>query len=111
MTGLNIKTTIVSVFLYSVSVAGVIDGLDYQSESVATSSFVSSGMINPAGLAFHSSMGLRYSHSFTDSTFKGDDAVMISSRRGFFGLEWLNHTTDNFRRKFTLGTKKSGPGN
>jgi protease-4 len=102
MAGLKIKTTIVGVFLYSISVAGVIDGLDYQSESVATSSFVSSGMINPAGLAFRSSMGLRYSHSFTDSTFKGDDALMISSRRGFFGLEWLNHTTDLFRRKFTL---------
>jgi protease-4 len=27
---------------------------------------------------------------------------MISSRRGFFGLEWLNHTTDTFRRRYTL---------
>lgn len=102
MTGYIIKTAVLGIFLCSISTAGVIDGLDYQSESVATSNFVSSGMINPAGLAFFSSMGLRYSHSFTDSSFKGDDAIMISSQKGFFGLEWLNHTTDVFRRKFTL---------
>jgi len=102
MARLILKGTIFSIVLYSFSLAGVIDGLEYQSESVATSSFVSSGMINPAGLAFYSAMGMRYSHSFSDSSFKGDNALMISSRRGFFGLEWLSHTTDIFRRKYTL---------
>jgi len=102
MAKLTVKSVFIGIFLYSISTAGVIDGLDYQSESVATSSFVSAGMINPAGLAYFSAMGLRYSHSFTDSTLKGDDAFLISSQRGFFGLEWLNHTTNVFRRKFTL---------
>ena len=102
MARLILKGTILSVILYSFSMGGVIDGLEYQSESVATSTLVSSGLINPAGLAFYSAMGMRYSHSFSDSSFKGDNALMISSRRGFFGLEWLNHSEDIFRRKFTL---------
>jgi len=82
--------------------ADPLDGLDYQSESVATSNIVSAGMINPAGLAFFSSIGVRYSHSFTDSSYKGDDALMINSRRGFFGIEWLNHSSGKFRRKYTI---------
>lgn len=102
MAKLLVKSVVLGIFLYSISTAGVIDGLDYQSESVATSNFVTAGVINPAGLGYFSAMGLRYSHSFTDSTFKGDDALLISSQRGFFGLEWLNHTTDVFRRKYTL---------
>jgi len=102
MVRLILKGMIFGVIFYSISLAGTIDGFEYQSESVATTNLVSSGMINPAGLAFYSSMGLRYSHGFTDSSFKGDDALMISSRRGFFGLEWLNHTTDTFRRRYTL---------
>jgi len=82
--------------------AGPVEGLEYQSESVATSEFVTSGMINPAGLSFYTAMGIRYTHSFTDSTYKGDDALLIGSRRGFFGIEWLNHTSNSFRRKYTL---------
>ncbi len=102
MARLLLRGILLSILLYSFSAGDITDGIAYQSESVATSSLVSSGLINPAGLAFFSSMGLRYSHSFPDSSFKGDDALMISSRRGFFGLEWLNHTEDVFRRKFTL---------
>jgi protease-4 len=79
------------------------DGLDYQSESVATADQITAGIFNPAGLAAKGAMGVRYAHSFTDSTYKGDDALLISSRRGFFALEWLNHTSNIFRRKYTLG--------
>ena len=80
-----------------------VDGLEYQSESVATTDQITAGIINPAGLAFYGAMGIRYTHSFTDSSYKGDDGLLISSRRGFFALEWLNHTSDSFRRKYTLG--------
>lgn len=79
------------------------DGLDYQSESVATADQITAGVFNPAGLAAAFAMGIRYSHSFTDSTYKGDDALLISSRRAFFALEWLNHSSNIFRRKYTLG--------
>ena len=82
--------------------AGPVDGLEYQSESVATTEFVTSGVINPAGLSFYNAMGIRYTHSFTDSTYGGDDALLIGSQRGFAGIEWLNHTSNQFRRKYTL---------
>ncbi|MEE9553187.1 MAG: signal peptide peptidase SppA [candidate division Zixibacteria bacterium] len=82
--------------------ADPVDGLEFQSESVATAEYVTSGVTNPAGLSFYSAMGVRYTHSFTDSTYGGDDALLIGSRRGFFGLEWLNHTTGQFRRKYTF---------
>lgn len=84
-----------------ISSADPVDGLEFQSESVATTEFVTSGVINPAGLSFYSAVGIRYTHSFTDSTYGGDDALLIGSRRGFFGLEWLNHSTGQFRRKYT----------
>jgi protease-4 len=82
--------------------ADPVDGLEFQSESVATSQFVTAGVVNPAGLAFLSATGVRYTHSFTDSTYGGDDGLLISSRRGFFGIEWLEHSSNIFRRKFTL---------
>ena len=82
--------------------ADSVDGLEYQSESVATTEFATSGMINPAGLSFFSASGINYTHSFTDTTYGGDDALLISSRRGFFGLEWLKHSTNLFRRKYTV---------
>ncbi|MEE8418062.1 MAG: hypothetical protein V3S06_05290, partial [candidate division Zixibacteria bacterium] len=82
---------------------GPVDGLEYQSESVATTGQITAGIINPAGLAFYGAMGMRYTHSFTDSSYGGDDGLLISSRRGFFALEWLNHTSNSFRRKYTLG--------
>jgi len=82
--------------------ADPVDGLDFQSESVATAEFVTSGVINPAGLSFYSATGIHYTHNFTDSTYGGDDALLIGSRRGFFALQWLKHTTNQFRRKYTM---------
>ncbi len=95
---------IISIFLVSSQAwADPTDGLDYQSESVATADQITAGIFNPAGLAALGAMGIRYSHSFTDSTYRGDDALLISSQRGFFAIEWLNHTSNVFRRKYTLG--------
>ena len=94
---------IIFCLICSVVRADPLDGLDYQSESVATADQITAGIFNPAGLAALGAMGVRYSHSFTDSTYKGDDGLLINSRRGFFGLEWLNHSSNIFRRKYTLG--------
>jgi len=99
-----IVLSLILIFILSVAVSGdPFDGIEYQSESVATTGYVTSGLSNPAGLAFYGSMGMRYTHSFTDSTYKGDDAFLVASRKGFISLEWLNHSTNIFRRKFTVG--------
>jgi protease-4 len=82
--------------------AGPVDGIDHFSESAATVDRTLSGLVNPAGLGFLSAMGIQYAHVFTDSTYGGDDALLFSSRTGFFGVEWLNHGDDIFRRKYTL---------
>ncbi len=92
---------ILSIFSVQVS-AQMVEGADYLSESVATVDRSLSGMLNPAGLGYWSSMGLLYAHTFTDSSYKGDDGAMISSKGSFFGIEWLNHSSGIFRRKYTL---------
>ncbi len=79
-----------------------LSGVDYQSQSVATVDRPLSGIVNPAALGFWNSMGLQYTHDFTDSTYKGNDGLMLASRGAFFSIEWLNHSTDIFRRKYTL---------
>jgi protease IV len=79
-----------------------ITGVDYQSQSVATVDRPLSGIVNPAALGFWTSMGLHYAHSFTDSSYKGDDGLLLASRGAFFSIEWLNHTTNIFRRKYTF---------
>ena len=83
--------------------ADPVDGVDYQSESVATTDKTSSGFMNPAGLGYFNSMGFEYIHNFTDSTYKGDDGALLTSHGFFFGLEWLRHDDNIFRRKYTLG--------
>jgi protease IV len=93
---------ILSVFFASQVSAQFVEGADYLNESVATVDRCLSGLVNPAGLAQWSSMGLLYAHTFTDSSYKGDDGAMISSKGTFFGVEWLNHTSGLFRRKYTL---------
>ena len=91
-----------AIFISSQALAQYVEGADYLSESVATVDRCLSGLVNPAGLGQWSSMGLLYYHDFTDSSYKGDDAAMISSKGSFFGIEWLNHTSGLFRRKYTL---------
>jgi len=82
--------------------ADPLDGMEHFSESAATTERTLSGLINPAGLGFQTAMGIQYAHSLTDSTYGGDDAALFSSKTGFFGIEWLNHTDNIFRRKYTL---------
>ncbi len=79
-----------------------VDGVDYQSESVATADQITAGLINPAGLAFWDDIGIHYTHNFHSTTYKGDDAFLASSQGGFFSIEWLKRDDNIFRRKFTF---------
>ncbi|HBC46311.1 MAG TPA: hypothetical protein DCZ43_04625, partial [candidate division Zixibacteria bacterium] len=81
-----------------------VSGVDYLSQSVATVDRTNSGIVNPAALGFWTSMGLQYAHSFTDSTYKGDDGLLLASKGAFFSIEWLHHSTNISRRKYTLAT-------
>jgi protease IV len=83
--------------------ADPVDGIDYQAESAATPDRTTAGLVNPAGIGFANLMGIEYIHSFTDSTYKGDDAILLTSQSGFFAIEWLKHGDNIFRRKFTFG--------
>ena len=99
--------TLVFASLFYLNAWGLTDdwpvaGVDYYPQSVATADRISAGIFNPAGLGFWSSMGLHYAHSFTDTSYKGDDGAMLSSRSGFLAVEWLNHGNNIFRRKYTL---------
>jgi protease-4 len=94
---------ILSAFFFHECQADPVDGVDYQSQSVATVDRSLSGIINPAALGFWNSMGLEYAHSFTDSSYKGDDGLLLASRGTFFSIEWLHHDDGIFRRKYTLG--------
>lgn len=74
------------------------------SQSVATVSDVSAGMINPAGLAPEYVLGLRYIHAFPDSSIKGDDGFILGMKGTLFSIQWLKHTNDIFRRKYLLAS-------
>ncbi|OGC91798.1 MAG: signal peptide peptidase SppA [candidate division Zixibacteria bacterium RBG_16_53_22] len=97
---------IIAAFLHlsfiAVAAADPFDGMEHFSESAATADRAISGLVNPAGLGSMSAMGIQYAHAFTDSTYGGDDGALFSSKTGFFGIEWLNHTDNIFRRKYTL---------
>ncbi len=93
---------VVTAFIPGSLWAGPFDGAEYHNESTATVGDISSGIINPAGLSFFGSMGVRYTHNFADSTYRGDDSFLICSQTGFFALEWLRHTNGIFRRKYTF---------
>jgi protease-4 len=93
---------ILSTFFLTECKADPVDGVDYQSQSVATVDRPLSGIINPAALGFWTSMGLEYAHGFTDSTYGGDDGFLLASQGAFFSLEWLHHDDGIFRRKYSL---------
>lgn len=99
---LFIITAIILSITISRAVADPIEGVEYHSESVATSNRTTAGLANPAGLGAWPIMSLDYIHNFTDSSYKGNDGVLYSNRGLFLGVEWLNHSDDIFRRKYTL---------
>jgi len=86
---------LITIILLSVSLAQprVDSDMPLCSESVATVDNIIAGFVNPAGLAPKYAMGFCYIHSFTDSTFKGDDGLMLTTRGSLISVQWLKHTT------------------
>jgi len=80
--------------------------MEFLPQSVATSTNISAGFVNPAGLGYGSVMALRYMHSYYDSTFKGDNGLMLASRGNLISIQWLKHTTGISRRKYLLAGGK-----
>ncbi len=98
-------------FLAEVGLAEIDSDMDFLPQSVATSADISAGFVNPAGLGCGFVMALRYMHSYYDSTFKGDNGIMLASHGDLVSVQWLKHTTGISRRKYLLaGGKRFFPG-
>jgi len=79
-------------------------------QSAATVNDISTGLINPAGLAADNVMGLRYMHSYSDSSFKGDHGLLFGLNGTMVSMQWLKHTDNIFRRKVLIaGGKRMFP--
>jgi protease-4 len=71
--------------------------------SAATSDDISALGFNPAGLGISRGFETSFFHTFSDSSFEGDNAWLISSSGLGFSVEWLGNVTDRTYRKYTLG--------
>lgn len=79
--------------------------------SVATSDDISAMKFNPAGLGLNRGFQTGFFHTFSDSSFEGDNAWLISAGGLGFSAEWLGNTTSLTYRKYTLaGGGKLRPG-
>lgn len=89
-----------SAFLVPAAVYADLDSdMELFPQSAATVNDISSGLINPAGLASDNVMGFRYMHSYPDSTFKGDHGFLFGMNGAMVSMQWLKHTNNIFRRK------------
>jgi protease-4 len=70
--------------------------------SVAFSDDASALMFNPAGLGWKRGSQFLYLHSYSDSTFKGDNGIFFSFGNAAFAAEWLGYEKDIRYRKYTL---------
>ena len=79
-------------------------GLCYQSptdsfvlpyNSVATSDDILATNYNPAGLGLERGFQSSFFHTYSDSSFEGDNAWVLSSGRLGFSVEWLGKPTGN----------------
>ncbi|MGB3093259.1 MAG: signal peptide peptidase SppA [Candidatus Zixiibacteriota bacterium] len=86
-------------------------GLCYQSptesfvlpySSVATSDDISAVKFNPAGLGLKRGSQIGFFHTFSDSSFEGDNAWFLSIGSLGFSAEWLGNVTRDTYRKYTL---------
>ncbi len=86
-------------------------GLCYQSPtesfvlpytSVATSDDISAVKFNPAGLGLKRGSQIGFFHTFSDSSFEGDNAWFFSAGALGFSAEWLGNITPQTYRKYTL---------
>lgn len=70
--------------------------------SVASSDDVFAIGFNPAGLGLKRSFQTGFFHTFFDSSFEGDNALLISAGTFGFSAEWLGNITSRTYRKYTL---------
>ncbi len=70
--------------------------------SSAFSDDASALMFNPAGLGWKRGTQFLYLHSYSDSTFKGDNALYFNGGNAAFAAEWLGYEKDIRYRKYTL---------
>jgi protease-4 len=88
-------------------------GLCYQSptesfvlpyNSAATSDDISAIKFNPAGLGMKRGFQTSFFHTFSDSSFEGDNAWLLSAGGLGFSVEWLGNITPLTYRKYTLAS-------
>ncbi len=70
--------------------------------SVATADDFSAMKFNPAGLGLGRGFQTGFFHTFSDSSFEGDNAWLISPGSLGFSVEWLGNATPLTYRKLTL---------
>jgi protease-4 len=70
--------------------------------SVACTDDIFAIKYNPAGLGPKRGFQSSFFHTFSDSSFEGDNAWLISAGRLGFSVEWLGNITSLTYRKYTL---------
>ncbi len=70
--------------------------------SAATSDDISAIKFNPAGLGMDRGFQTGFFHTFSDSSFEGDNAWLLSAGGLGFSVEWLGNITPQTYRKYTL---------
>ena len=76
---------------------------NFPTSSVATSDDAFSLNFNPAGLATKRGFQAFYTHSYySDSTFKGDDALLLALGRLAFQVEWMGYGQPADWRRYSL---------
>jgi len=70
--------------------------------SVATSDDISAIKFNPAGLGLGRGFQTGFFHTFSDSSFEGDNGLFLSAGKLGFSVEWLGNITSQTYRKYTL---------
>ncbi len=71
--------------------------------SVATPDDISAIKFNPAGLGLERGFQTGFFHTFSDSSFEGDNGLFFSTEGLGFSVEWLGNITPQTYRKYTLG--------
>ncbi|MDP3025488.1 MAG: signal peptide peptidase SppA [candidate division Zixibacteria bacterium] len=72
--------------------------------SAATSDDALSLKFNPAGLGWNRGFQGYFLHTYSDSSFKGDYALLLSTHGLGFSAEWLGNVDKPTYRKYSLGT-------
>ncbi len=70
--------------------------------SMAISDDISATRFNPAGLGLKRSFQTGFFHTYSDSSFEGDNALLFSAGTFGFSVEWLGNVTSRTYRRYTL---------